>query len=172
MDPPKPGGFCSIGCVQEEVTHSVFLWRGSFSLDQAPWSSFPSRLMASEECCIGCEGITRSWQDTLISSQRLVRDQDFSLQLFPLIKQSIHSSSSGSNQQFDFVWEKCKVRTEQRGPVSTAGWCCRPGTRLCDRNPASGPTGGIGGSGHFSLGLGKSGPRWKAGCELWKHLLH
>lgn len=58
--------------------------------------------MASEECCIGCKGITRSWQDMLISSQRLVRDQDFSLQLFPLIKQSIHSSSLVLNRQFDF----------------------------------------------------------------------
>lgn len=111
--------------------------------------------MASEECCIGCEGITRSWQDMLISSQRLVRDQDFSLQLFPLIKQSIHSSSSVSNQQFDFVWEKCRIHTE----LCKHSWCCLPGSRLCSRNTVSDPTGVIRGSGHFSLGLGKRTPR-------------
>lgn len=111
--------------------------------------------MASEECCIGCEGITRSWQDTLISSQRLVRDQDFSLQLFPLIKQSIHSSSSVSNQQFDFVWEKCKIHAG----LCKHSWCCLLGSRLCSRNTVSDPTGVIRGSGHFSLGLGKRTPR-------------
>lgn len=89
---------------------------------------FQSCLMASEECCTGCEGITRSWQDMLISSQRLVRDQDFSLQLFPLIKQSIHSGSwSTSLTLFE-------LPPNQKDCASKAGWCCLPASRLRNRS--------------------------------------
>lgn len=107
------GLLLQIGVCKEVTCSGCFSGVANSAGTQPHDPPFESCLMASEECCIGCEGITRSWQDMLISSQRLVRDQDFSLQLFPLIKQSIHSSSLVLNHQF----ERNESSPETRGAL-------------------------------------------------------